>query len=281
MKVIKSPRKRWSEMEGQASDSSNEASAGQSGEYISPACEESVIKKQVSEAPGFSDSEEQEGDESLVSIEDFAADFEQPVYSRTPSKKKRSSRNPATSSTRRRTSVNKLENEIEPSVGERSVDGFRSSEDETKSEYKRLMHKAIHLLSMREHSVQELDAKLQAKTENHEVVYSVMEFLRANDYVSDIRFTEAFVRARANKGHGPVKIKADLRQKGVKSVLIEEHLDANAALWFDNAKELHNKKYGDTPVSDYNTWSKRARFLQSRGFTMDHIHSTVPQVDYD
>ena len=38
---------------------------------------------------------------------------------------------------------------------------------------------------------------------------------------------------------------------------------------------IHNTE----PVKDYNEWSKRARFLQSRGFSMDHIHSTVPQVD--
>ena len=100
-----------------------------------------------------------------------------------------------------------------------------------KSEYDILMHKAIHLLSMREHSVQELAGKLHLKTENADTVFSVMDFLQEHDYVSDARFTEVFVRSRANKGQGPIKIRADLRAKGVKPQLIDEHLDASAAIW--------------------------------------------------
>lgn len=149
------------------------------------------------------------------------------------------------------------------------------------SDYKALMQKAIYLLSMREHSVQELAGKLNAKSDNSAAVPAVMEFLLENDYVSDIRFTESFVRFRANKGQGPIKIRSELRAKGVSTLLIDEHLDVDTAVWFDNAEALYNKKYGDEPVSGYNTWSKRARFLQSRGFTMDHIQSTVPQVDYE
>ena len=150
-----------------------------------------------------------------------------------------------------------------------------------KSEYDILMHKAIHLLSMREHSVKELQDKLSAKSEDADTVLAVMDFLLENDYVSDTRFTEAFIRSKANRGHGPIKIRAELRGKGVSSLMIDEYLDASAGVWFDNAAQLYDKKYGEEPVSDYNTWSKRARFLQGRGFTMDHIQSTVPQVDYD
>jgi len=150
-----------------------------------------------------------------------------------------------------------------------------------KSDYDALMHKAVHLLSMREHSVQELQIKLYAKTDNPVVVDEVMRFLLEQDYVSDARFTEAFVRSRANKGQGPIKIRSDLKGKGVKTQIIDDHMDMNSACWFDQAENLYHKKYGDEPVKDYNTWSKRARFMQSRGFTMEHIHSTVPQADGD
>lgn len=162
----------------------------------------------------------------------------------------------------------------------RSSDSNKKSKRSAKSEYDTLMHRAIHLLSMREHSVKELQDKLAAKSEHLDTVLSVMDFMLENDYVSDVRFTEAFVRSKANKGHGPVKIRSQLRAKGINSSLIDDHLDANASIWFDNASLLYDKKYGEEPVSDYNTWSKRARFLQGRGFTMEHIQSTVPQVDF-
>ena len=158
------------------------------------------------------------------------------------------------------------------------VSKTKADKPSKKSEYDTVMHRAIHLLSMREHSVKELQDKLSAKTDNIDVVLSVMDFLLSNDYVSDGRFTEAFVRSRANKGHGPIKIRAELRAKGVKSLLVDEHLNDSAAMWFDAALALYDKKYGDEPVLDYKSWSKRARFLQGRGFNMEHIQSVVPQV---
>ncbi len=147
-----------------------------------------------------------------------------------------------------------------------------------KTEYDRLMHKAVYLLSMREHSVQELKNKLSLKADNPDTVFAVMDYLTQNDYVSDLRFAEAFVRFRSNKGQGPIKIKAELRAKGVGIQVVDEYLDVGAAMWFDNALVQHDKKFGDEPVKDYSAWSKRARFLQSRGFTMDHIQSVVPQI---
>lgn len=195
-------------------------------------------------------------------------------------------------SSRKQVSVNKaqlLDTELESfsaefeSSGESLSDTVTKgiSERKPKTEYDRLMHKAVYLLSMREHSVKELEEKLFSRSESPDTVFSVMDFLKEHDYVSDSRFAEAFVRSRANKGHGPVKIRAELRNKGVRIELIDEYLDPNDDLWFDNAQLLHNKKYGDEPVKDYNAWSKRARFLQGRGFTMEHIQTTVPQVDYE
>ena len=126
-----------------------------------------------------------------------------------------------------------------------------------------------------------LKQKLLAKAEQSEVVNQVMDFLIENDYVSDLRFTEAYVRSKRNKGQGPVKIRAQLKQKGVSSVMVDDALAQGDATWFDFAKLEYEKKYRDAPVKDYNDWSKRARFLQGRGFTMYHIHCAVPQPSSD
>ncbi len=221
-----------------------------------------------------------------VEVSDFGSDFEParaPKSAAYSNKKRKYSRAGVPKRKTRNRSVDKASfDDIDDGMASHEEGGSENpKESGAKSEYKFLMHKAIQLLSMREHSVDELSTKLQAKSDDQALVYAVMDFLVENDYVSDARFTEAFVRSRANKGQGPTKIRADLKAKGVDSVIIDEHLDPSAALWFDNALSLYAKKYGDEPVSDYNTWSKRARFMQSRGFTMDQIQSTVPQVNTD
>lgn len=157
--------------------------------------------------------------------------------------------------------------------------------------YSELLAKGVRLLSMREHSVKELTDKLKAKPvkKNHapaklvdvDLVYAVIEELVESLYLSDERFTESYVRSRSNRGFGPVKIRTELNAKGISNILVEEHLKLNAAHWFDHAQAQYHKKYGDSPVSDYNTWSKRARFMQSRGFTMEHIQVSLPRVDFD
>ena len=189
--------------------------------------------------------------------------------------------------------------------------------------------RGLRLLSMREHSVEELTKKLFDKTEaatrakdlkeaenpkeadgSHSdegsgtyegsgnvegsdsaegsakadvshTIHAVIDDLIEKKYLSDERFTEVYIRSRALRGFGPVKIKAELKSKGVSNHLIQDYLDEASAVWFDNAQSQYQKKYGEAPISDYNAWTKRARFMQSRGFTMEHIHVTVPRVEFD
>ena len=158
--------------------------------------------------------------------------------------------------------------------------GEQSSEsDSNKDEFNRLFAKGVYLLGMREHSVHELTNKLNAKTEFGDVVLAVIDELLENDYVSDMRFAESYVRSRTNRGFGPVKICAELNVKGVKSSLIRESVDSGSSHWFDVAREQYEKKYR-LPAADYKEWTKRARFLQGRGFSMEHIQAVRPSSDF-
>lgn len=149
------------------------------------------------------------------------------------------------------------------------------------SEYSQLLGKGVRLLSMREHSVKEIRNKLAAKTEQPGLLDAVVDELLQNNYLSNERFTESYVRSRGNRGIGPVKIRAELKSKGIEDQLIDAYLNPNSTIWYENAAAQYAKKFVGKPVSDYADWSKRARFLQGRGFNMDHIHSTVPQVEID
>ena len=150
-----------------------------------------------------------------------------------------------------------------------------------KKEYDRLLSKGIRLLSMREHSVKEITTKLSVKCDSLDMVHAVVDGLLESKVLSDERFTESYVRSRSNRGFGPTKIRSELFLKGIKNNMIEDYMDVSSPIWYENARNQYQKKYGDGPVSDYKAWAKRARFMQSRGFSMEHIQVTVPSVDYD
>ena len=157
--------------------------------------------------------------------------------------------------------------------------------DDSKKAFHRLYAKAIRLLAMREHSVKEITTKISltasANQKSLNLVYAVIDELLSNNYLSDQRFAESYVRSRRNKGFGPVKIHNELLEKGIKNNVIDEFINLNSSIWYENAAKQYQKKYGSEPVSDYKEWIKRARFMQSRGFNTDHIHLTLPQVESD
>jgi len=150
-----------------------------------------------------------------------------------------------------------------------------------KEQYAHLFAKGIRVLAMREHSVQEITDKLSKASDDLNIVYTVVEDLLSENYLSDERFAESYTRSRRNRGFGPSKIRSELFAKGIDSSLIDQYLQENSAIWLENAENQYHKKYGDEPVKDYNTWAKRARFMQSRGFSMEHIQVTLPSVDFD
>lgn len=148
--------------------------------------------------------------------------------------------------------------------------------DPDKKEFNNILSRGLRILAIREHSVLEITRKLLERFEEKDVlVHAVVDELVKLKYVSDERFAESYVRSRGNKGFGPVKIKAELKGKGVSNNLIQDYLKENSGHWFYNAEKQYLKKYKSMPVEDYKTWTKRAKFLQSRGFTMEHIHCAV------
>jgi len=169
----------------------------------------------------------------------------------------------------------------EQNVEAKSLKAGTGLSDEAKKEFNRLFLSGMRLLATREHSVKEIVDKLLSKTEFSDIAYAVVDELLENKYLSDQRFAESYIRSRASKGFGPVKIRSELKNKGISDQLIDEYMDMGSAAWFDAARVQHHKKYGDAPVSDYNHWTKRARFMQSRGFTMEQIQVTLPRLEFD
>ncbi len=131
---------------------------------------------------------------------------------------------------------------------------------------------AMDLLARREHSFQELDQKLSRRfPDQSEQIAGALGKLQAQGLQSDERMAEAFIRARMNRGQGPIKISAELRIRGLADQIISQALDEAGVDWFAQARQVCERKFGVLEPRDLKDKAKRARFLQQRGFSFDQI----------
>jgi regulatory protein len=135
--------------------------------------------------------------------------------------------------------------------------------------------KAMDYLARREHGRAELINKLskfgfEANTADDAVAELVDDNLQ-----SDERFVEAFISSRISQGKGPVKIRAELRERGIASSVIEIGLEDADQDWYALASQVRDKKFGSERPADFTDKAREMRFLQSRGFDTDQIQAAV------
>ena len=131
--------------------------------------------------------------------------------------------------------------------------------------------KAMDLLARREHSEQELRRKLKSREYDADAIDEVLHALISDRLQSDERFTEAYVNHRFNAGVGPLKIRYELRQKGVSDLLADEFLELLSERWDRLMVQQRVRKYGEAIPADYAERMKQARFLQNRGFSPESV----------
>jgi len=145
-----------------------------------------------------------------------------------------------------------------------------------KDNYSRCMNSAIYSLAMREHSRQEIYKKLSRKKFSEGVdINRLLDELEENNYLNEQRFTESFIRSRAQRGQGLLKINNELRQRGINSELINQALNILDIDWHELANEQRKKKFGDSIPEDYKEKTRQMRFLSGRGFDSEIIRSII------
>ena len=134
---------------------------------------------------------------------------------------------------------------------------------------------ALGLLARREHSGLELRHKLRARGFDADLVASVLQGLGEEGLLSDARFAESFVRARCDKGYGPLRIRGELRERGIDSDTIEACLDPDDIAWCRLGARVRNKRFGLSLPADLKQRARQIRFLQQRGFTGEQIRRVL------
>ena len=153
-----------------------------------------------------------------------------------------------------------------------------------------LKSRALQLLAQREHSRLELRRKLLAdagrhaaaaepsgearftrrlppSAEDEAAVDALLDWLAAEQHLSEARFVESRVRARAAR-QGNLRIRQELAQHG-----LQLGPDATQALdesEFARARQVWARKFDELP-SDAAGRARQMRFLAGRGFSADVI----------
>jgi len=130
---------------------------------------------------------------------------------------------------------------------------------------------ALKLLTSREHSRREVEHKLGARGYPEAEVEQLVADLADRGLVSDRRMVETYVDERVRKGFGPVRIRRELRHRGLADDLIESALERSPREWMAALSKAHDKRFGAGRAADAKTRAQRARFLEYRGFPTELI----------
>lgn len=131
--------------------------------------------------------------------------------------------------------------------------------------------RAVKLLTTREHSRAELARKLSARGYPAGLIEDVLDDLERSELLSEARLVEAYVAERLRKGFGPLRIRFELRGKGLSDEQIDPHLSLEDEACLELIGVAHDRRFGAQVEGDVSeepppTLAKRARFLEYRGF---------------
>ena len=136
---------------------------------------------------------------------------------------------------------------------------------------------AVRLLARREHSRLELALKLKQRKIESDVIEQVLDDYETEGWLSDERFAEVYARQRMDLGYGPLRIQAELQQRGIQEPpsCVREMNDTD---WSDRATLLREKRFGLSDIrDDWDEKARQARFLARRGFFSEHVENALEQ----
>ncbi|HXH72485.1 MAG TPA: regulatory protein RecX [Mariprofundaceae bacterium] len=128
---------------------------------------------------------------------------------------------------------------------------------------------ALRLLGRREYCEADIRRKLMLRECAPEVIDTVIERLKAENYLSDARYAEGYLRGRLKKGEVPWLAARRAKERGVDASALAGALD-DAKAGFDALASCRELLARRDPQrlrhTDEKQWQKLARFLRNKGF---------------
>ncbi len=135
---------------------------------------------------------------------------------------------------------------------------------------------ALRYLGRREYAIEELRHKLLQRGADAEITDRVVSDLADENLVSDQRFTEMYIRMRMRRLFGPLKIRGELRSRGITDTLIDETMPGGQEAWFDAASQWVGKR--SQGELDYAARARIYRSLMNRGFTHEQANVALARI---
>ncbi|MCC7463929.1 MAG: regulatory protein RecX [Gammaproteobacteria bacterium] len=139
---------------------------------------------------------------------------------------------------------------------------------------------AAALLARRDHPSGELRARLLEQGFDAGAVDVLLAEFAAQRIVDDARYAERYVAVHAARGRGSARLRRELAALGIAVPLIESAIQGGPD-WVSLARLLRTRKFGSRPPQSWAEKTRQARFLQYRGFSVDHIRSALGADDLD
>lgn len=140
-----------------------------------------------------------------------------------------------------------------------------------------LRERALRLLARREHARAELSRKLAPHAESAAALANVLDDLSARRLLSDERYVEMRLNARATR-FGNARLAHELRTQGIADELIDAAL-AETDDELTRARDVWQKKYGgklkEQATQDAAERNRQLRFLMNRGFSGETIRRVL------
>ena len=133
----------------------------------------------------------------------------------------------------------------------------------------------MNLLARREHSRWELLRKLRRRFPDEQLLTTELQRLADENLQSDERYAQAYARQRAGRGYGPLRVRQEMRERGLSDSEIVSAFEHVGLDWFVLATEAFHKKFGEPGPVELKEKARRIRFMQYRGFSPEHYQHLV------
>ncbi|SFJ24908.1 regulatory protein RecX [Thermoflavimicrobium dichotomicum] len=161
------------------------------------------------------------------------------------------------------------------------VDGAQIKELLEAEEYNQVRLSALRYLSHKPRTTQELRQYLMRKEFHEGYIEKVIDEMMRLGYLDDQQYARAWVDERRNrKGYGALRVKKELKQKGIASKWIDEAMSkVDQSEERQLAMEVAERRYLRI---QHESWPKIERklgqFLLYRGFSMDVVYEVLREL---
>ena len=144
-------------------------------------------------------------------------------------------------------------------------------------EPKTIRLKIMDFLARREYSSKEIYQKMSRRVEYREMLEDSIDQLVKEGLISDERYAESYFQSRKNRGFGPLRIKNELKQKGVNESLFNEIQEGTD--WSVLAMNVLQKKVRGKFPEEQKDVLKLKNFLNYRGFNFQDIDKAFSMLE--